>query len=199
MWKSADSNDTDFLIRPDELARRLLREVRGRNLDPNKDSLWTDAVMESLNKIAVDVRKPPRNLSKDQLQTLHTSTRTGVHEFLLDYMWWYHDPDTGKQSCALAVESEWGDVQAVEDDFEKLLAFKSPIKMMIFSSHWRKTGDDLVGRIEECLRFYGRHEKGEVYLLVDFREDAKSELIKRFDIPNDLVVNDIELIDVSTS
>jgi hypothetical protein len=76
----------------------------------------------------------------------------------------------------LAVESEIIDTkyrgQEIEKDFEKLLAVKSPFKLMVFSSErYGFTNEKAVAMFERSLAGYGHHLLGETYLFIDYNEN----------------------------
>jgi hypothetical protein len=104
-------------------------------------------------------------------------------EFLVDYIW--EEKENGRR-LLLAGESEWGADRfgrthwyLVEEDFEKLLAVKAILKVLIFSSdyklpesHGAVEADFSIEfankRIETSLKNYGHHLPGEIYILIDF-------------------------------
>jgi len=106
-------------------------------------------------------------------------------EFLVDFSWAEKE---FPQRILLVGESEWGADRfgkkhwyRVEEDFEKLLAVKSPFKVLIFSSNL-KVGDSESAvdrdfsagfakkRLKASLEGYGHHLAGEVYIFIDFPE-----------------------------
>jgi hypothetical protein len=104
-------------------------------------------------------------------------------EFLVDFGW--AEIEGGKR-ILLAGESEWGSVtkwsthwRPVEHDFEKLLAFKSVFKVIVFSSNDQLADSDSgldsdfsIGfaktRIANSLAGYGHNIAGETHILLDF-------------------------------
>lgn len=105
-------------------------------------------------------------------------TRKG--EYLADYTW--AEEGNGKR-VLLASESEWGSGRfgtihwtPVEHDFEKLLAIKSPFKVLIFSSicnsveSMQETNFSFAfakQRLKASLENYWHHIPGEVYIFLD--------------------------------
>jgi hypothetical protein len=102
-------------------------------------------------------------------------------EFLVDCVW--EEREDGKR-ILLACESEWAEDRygkthwhQVEEDFEKLLAIKSPFKVLIFSSSSESGAissnidfsvEYAKGRLTASLQNYGHHLAGEVYIFIDF-------------------------------
>src|ERR1700688_2878933 len=77
---------------------------------------WTKAVREVLGFLAED-----RNYV--------------CYPWLLDFVWW----DSASESLILAAECEWSQAKAEEDDFQKLAAFKCPLKLFVFSGDAERT------------------------------------------------------------
>jgi len=78
----------------------------------------------------------------------------------------------------LAVESEIDNTKsrdkAIEFDFEKLLAVKSPFKLMIFSSQKEGfTNEEALRVFGRNLEPYGHHLQGETYIFVDYNENSR--------------------------
>ena len=100
-----------------------------------------------------------------------------MSEFMLDLVWWKDGPGGYAE---LACESEFGNLRdpkrnagRVAEDFDKLLSFKAPFKLMIFDSYGaRRDGsnpnrEDVLTVLNRYLREYGDHRIGEQYVLVD--------------------------------
>ncbi len=96
----------------------------------------------------------------------------GTSEFMLDIVWWKRGSGG---SAALACEIEWGNTRdprrnagRVAEDFDKLLSFKAPLKLMIFSSEKNlKMRQDTIRELDRYLAEYGDHRVGEKYLVLD--------------------------------
>ena len=108
-------------------------------------------------------------LGKKRKLTPYASIHLGSEkheEWLLDIVWF-----SVSGGMKLAVESEWGALAQVLDDFEKLMCAKSPLKLMLFKS--ANTGlstEKLVQKLEGYLAHFKQNVQGERYLLVDFTE-----------------------------
>jgi hypothetical protein len=124
----------------------------------NRSTEFTQAVKEVLFELGSE---------KDRGLRVYASIHLGAEkheEWLLDVVWF-----SVQRGIQLAVESEWGKVEQVLDDFEKLMCVKSPLKLMLFSSsETGLSGSIVVGRLEEYLTDFEQNVKGEIYLLVDF-------------------------------
>lgn len=77
----------------------------------------------------------------------------------------------------LVAESELDNTKArgkrIEQDFEKLLAVKSPFKLMVYSSaKERYTNSVIVESLGLNLKNYGHHLLGETYIFMDYKEHS---------------------------
>jgi hypothetical protein len=119
---------------PVVITNKLIQEIYAiPDVKSHSNTQWTEHVRSILKQLA----QPDH--------TCHFSEiRAGRQEFLVDIVWW--KIENGRESMALAVESEWGNPwiqgkdipshQALEvgRDSGKLLVLKAPIKIMIFAS-----------------------------------------------------------------
>jgi hypothetical protein len=138
-----------------------------------EDTAWTLAVKATLEEIG----------SKKGYESLYSNREKGNHEFLLDLVWW--DRRDGFDAAALACECELGNKRdelhnplRVEEDFDKLLSFKAPLKLMIFDSYGTKAGsqntvDQIITALNGYLQRYRIHIAGETYLLWDCSDESK--------------------------
>lgn len=55
-----------------------------------------------------------------------------INEWLYDILWWEQDQNGYVTDISLVVESEWGSVKDVKDDFQRLLLSRSKYRVMIF-------------------------------------------------------------------
>jgi len=127
---------------------------------------WTLAVKVVLDRLG----------KEHDFRSIYTDSSNGTREFMLDLVWWSH------WGAMLACECEWGyagshkaRVSAVAEDFDKLLSFKAPVKLMIFSSD-AVTAHRLncVGELDRYLSEYPCHIEGEEYLLIDFGKQSQA-------------------------
>jgi hypothetical protein len=105
------------------------------------------------------------------LASIYTD-RQGTSEFMLDFVWWKEGPGGG---AVLACEMEWGNTRdpgrnpgRVAEDFAKLLSFKAPLKLMIFSSYDKsKVQIDTITEMNRYLSEFDDHRIGEQYVVLD--------------------------------
>lgn len=155
---------TDYVITPEELARRLVAVVDSAPLEGAGDKAWTETVKTGLVAI----------LQTDGLEMLYTDPKRGISEFMLDFVAWNRK---GGEGIALAAESEWGGVgrtalsypEQVAFDFWKLLLVKSPVKLMVFASSIGVFPQELIlEKLKEAFELYHHHTVGEEYVFIDF-------------------------------
>jgi len=154
-------------IRPSELVGELNRRATetAQKLDPlERNTAWTAAVKQALAAITEARRGKPYYID-----------HRGNSEFLLDFVWWDEGP-SGKRAL-LGAECEWGNPRendperragAVIDDFEKLLQFKAPLKLMVFGADNPEMQEVICANLQKYLRSFAQHVQGETYVFVDF-------------------------------
>lgn len=92
-------------------------------------------------------------------------------QWLYDLIWWNDSP--GHKAVCLAVESEWNrPVGEVLHDFEKLLAVKSPLKLMIYRTS-TNTAQTVRDGIEKYILNFTQHVDGEEYVFCEFQTGWK--------------------------
>ena len=93
-------------------------------------------------------------------------------EWLYDLIWFRNDP-INHQLCevALVLESEWSrDAWHIQEDFEKLLVAKAPIKVMVFQNYGNNL-PVLWRLLEDGIRIFEQHTSEETYILAAFKEE----------------------------
>ena len=138
-----------------KLLRIVTSEIPARAKSEGRSD-WTQAAKQVLYKLGKKRRFLP-------CASIHVGA--GKHdEWLLDIVWY-----SVKGGIRLAVESEWGTLAHVLDDFEKLMCAKSPLKLMLFkSANTGHSTQEVVGQLEGYLADFRQNVQGERYLLVDF-------------------------------
>jgi hypothetical protein len=159
----------ELLHRLKPRAEQIMRAI------PEKEfTAWTRAVKDILADIG--------SKHEPSYESIHSDTDANLHEFLLDFVWWSRE---GGGAGVLACECEFGNTRhergnpaRVAEDFDKLLSFKAPLKLMIFDSYGSKakvatTQQDVVKLLNEYLQEYRLHMAGETYVLLDTCEKPK--------------------------
>jgi hypothetical protein len=127
---------TDLYAVSEEVVRTLPSELS----DPyTPDRPWTKAVKARLHDMGKEGRF---------LVCCHGAQDQG--EWLLDLVWMVWE----EHNIVLAVESEWGNLPQVEDDFDKLMSIKSRRKLMLFSTRNHTGAGDIVKRLESNMQAY---------------------------------------------
>jgi hypothetical protein len=154
-------------ITSDELSNQLKTKAIGRN-PGEKNRPWTRAIMESMAEIATAFGGKP----------LYSNNQSS--EFMLDFVWW----DPTQQRAIVALESEWGNpwefrkgredviAEEVDRDFWKLLSFKAPIKILVYSALNRNMRTVIHEKLILSLTKFSQHVQGEIYLFVEFSPDS---------------------------
>ena len=153
-------------LNPKDFAEALIREVQPLTLDANNLSRgeytrWTWAVKEWL----------AREAPKHDCKAIY-SKRDEMSEFMLDVVWWQNKTPG---SALLGCESEWGNTRdtkrnaaRVAEDFDKLLSFKAPFKLMIFEAEPDSPNERAtIAELDRYLSEYDDHRKTEQYLVVN--------------------------------
>jgi hypothetical protein len=144
---------TDLQIRASKIANKL---------DPilQRNTAWTIAIVEALHKM---VPRGCRQITRPQ--------------FILDIVWWQDAPKESGSAARLGVECEWGNpfdrnsksrAECVVYDFEKLLQFKAPMKLMIFQADNAEMRKAIHNMLLEYLQAFGQHVAGETYVFMEF-------------------------------
>jgi hypothetical protein len=158
---------------PTGITNKLVQAIYAiPNVEDHSNTQWTEHIRTILKQLA-----PPNH------KCHFSETRVGRQEFLVDIVWW--KIENGRESMALAAESEWGNPwirgkylpshQALEvgRDFGKLLVLKSPIKLMIFASDEDETRKAIFKEIARYFDQYEDHIAGERYVFIDLAQFSR--------------------------
>jgi len=92
-------------------------------------------------------------------------------QWLYDLVWYRDDEQGHLCELALVFESEWSRNRAhIKFDFEKLLAAKAALKVMVFQNK----GDNLESLwslLKDGIRRFEKHSPDECYILCAFKEE----------------------------
>jgi hypothetical protein len=160
-------------ISPEELVVTLnrLASKKAEELKlGHSNTAWTYAVKYGLEKMA----------HKRHLKQLFTKGNTElagekISEFMLDAVWWLQS--RSGNAALLGVECEWGNpwdrncksrADCVAVDFEKLLQFKAPMKLMIFQADNAQMRKAIHRILHKCLHAFQQHMAGETYVFIEF-------------------------------
>lgn len=96
----------------------------------------------------------------------------------------------------LAVESEWGSVEDIEDDFGKLMSIKAHRKLMIFATRNHVGSDRVMKAIESRMLAYPYHLAGEEYMALGVT--ALGAFRYCFEMPSDGSIESAEFHQMGT-
>lgn len=149
-------------IHPAELVHQLAARMQAANLDRERSTAWTDTLKACLRSLL-------ETQGTNVTEVLYSHRDSSKHEFMLDLVVW--DRANG-EGVTLAVESEWSQhVDAIAEDFWKLVVVKAPVKLMIFACNKRPTKfsqEAVWAKLSDCLLRYRDHIKNEHYVFMDY-------------------------------
>ena len=98
-------------------------------------------------------------------------------EWLYDLIWFRNDSNNQLREVALVLESEWSrDPWHIQEDFEKLLVAKAPIKVMVFQNYGNNL-PDLWRLLKDGIRIFEKQASDETYILAAYkREEHEFEI-----------------------
>jgi hypothetical protein len=165
-----------------EEARRIATFMRDKVVEygephsARKD--WTDAVQDAFGALLEN------DGYSNNSEVLPHGTKEDRHSrkdaFLLDFVLWRRDLGKENEEGAwIACESEWNrDSKSVLEDFDKLLSFRAPYKLMVYSAKEHGTLGQIC-RTEFKKRLTGFHWRlsGEIYIFLEFVDsDRKANI-----------------------
>lgn len=100
-------------------------------------------------------------------------------EWLYDVVWYQSDKSGHMTDVPLVAESEWGNENAIKEDFEKLLVSRSRYRIMVFQAESEQVIDALLGKMELWISKFCRTKEGDRYLLVGWAWKSNKWVFKR--------------------
>lgn len=143
-------------------AFRKLDEYHGKHPKrrPRSKPGWTKVVFETLSGL--------NKMKKcDVRHKRYIGTPPGKGEWLWDLCWRKEDGSGSLVEVPLAVECEWGIGVDVKEDFERLMAARASVRVMIYDARRRgkHAAESIAKGLCDCVgKFHGR--RGDVYLLI---------------------------------
>jgi hypothetical protein len=154
-------------ISPKELVERLscrASEIAEERDPQHSNTAWTYAIKHALAEMA----------KERGFKQLFSHSDGKLSEFMLDAVWF---SDKSGNAAVLGVESEWGNprvrdcqqrANCVAEDFEKLLQFKAPMKLMIFQADNVEMRKAIHKILLDYLQAFRQHVAGETYVFIEF-------------------------------
>jgi hypothetical protein len=177
------------------LAANLRDSICARAGNDKSRAVWTTSV-----QIALDFyRKNQPWLLSELLPPITADVlpeKWKKDSFLLDFVVWRRDLN-GHEGAWLACESEWDlGSKAIIKDFEKLLSFKAPLKLMIYDI---KNRDPAASReaIKASIARFRWHSVEETYLFLEFVNNEKAANAYSWKFAGEpLTSQDVEFVDL---
>lgn len=155
---------TDFFaskIDVQKLVHNLSHDVPKGASDPDSNPQWTISVRNVMHECGREMGF--------KVESRRTDKNPDCHEWLFDVVWLRNPPDIGME---LAAESEWGNPGCVQDDFQKLLSVKAPVKVLLFAYKKGSKDSSMVwDGIKKYMNDYPHHLAGETYIFMEFHKD----------------------------
>ena len=93
---------------------------------------------------------------------------------MYDVVWLVYSPDGRKDDYLLSVplvaESEWGNEDAIDEDFEKLLLARATIRLMIFGGA-NEDNDETAKRLVRLVEHFELGGSDDAYLLAGYESN----------------------------
>lgn len=143
----------------------------------DKNTAWTRIVKQALENVLTSP-KPQYGYRAEYSNKVKRTT-----EYMVDFLAW-DDREGSGQRAVVAVESEWGNprmfnaggataiAEAVVQDFWKLLAFKSPLKVLVYTAFDGPMRNAIHDKLRKTLLSFSQHVIGECYLFIEFSNDS---------------------------
>ena len=167
-------------VEPEEIVQLLREKVTKdtvrehlKSLDPSyngdpgkEDKGWKEVIFSTLKEGFV---------AKYGGQEVFTRPEKKEKEFMLDFVWLEQERGKTFRRAVLGVEVEWwkGRKELLRN-FQKLLFFKAPLKLLVYSCSdgCSEKGRDVEREeLRGCLKEFEQHVKGERYLLIEFYKE----------------------------
>jgi hypothetical protein len=154
-----------------------------------------DAVREHLKSLNPSYKGDPRKANRGWKEVIFgrleglveecggravsTKSEKQEREFILDFVGLEEKNGAAFSRAILSVECEWwkGREELLRN-FRKLLVFKAPLKMLIYSCLDGCSGEERAverDQLRGCLKNFEQHLTGESYLLIEFYEEKRND------------------------
>ena len=153
------------MMNPDKIIQEILKDfktLKSTLADEWRQPIWTKAVLTSLCRAGscLDFTVWAAHVDKQD--------KTGG-EWLYDVTWCEADDKNFLKSVPMVAECEWGDLDKIEEDFQKLLLARAAVRVMIFEGKWLKGGSEAIAnKLRDWVGAFEGSRKGDNYLLVAY-------------------------------
>ncbi len=161
---------------------QLIRAIISDFLVHAPKSAQTSSVKHALDKLGQSLNY---NVSVTDSERARTE-----RDWLLDVVWW--EPGRG---VVLAANCHWGNAGQIAHGFQRLMAVKAPLKLMMFASRHagaeredvplRTDIDAILQALSAYLLDFNQHIAGETYVLLEHVETDSAFRAYEFHVPAD--------------
>ena len=161
-------------MKPNALVRKIVAEFRKleQELLQQDGSQWPEGRRQWTKKVLTTLCKLGRCLG-------YTAWAKGdPKEWLYDVSWYNCDTCGRLTSVPMVAECEWGNLEEIAYDFEKLLLARAAVRVMVYDAWSAKNSDEPVEFINKKLREHVRTfngARGDTYLLIALVWDDSSD------------------------
>ena len=153
------------MIAPDKIIREIQEEfktLKSTLADEWRSPQWTKAVLTSL---CCSGHRLGYTVWASKVDDQHKNGG----EWLYDVTWCEADEKKFLKSVPMVAECEWGDLDKIEEDFQKLLLARAAVRVLIFEGKWLKGGSEAIAnRLCNWVGAFEDRRKGDTYLLVAY-------------------------------
>ena len=167
---------------PDCLVRKIVAEFRKLEEEilqrkpaqrPQRSGPWTKEILTTLCKLGKKLGYKPWAVGQHPNRV--PDEYGNGYEKLYDASWWELDDSNQLISVPMVAESEWGDLEKIEEDFQKLLFARAKVRVMVYYAkglqrarcNWDQKYKD---RLCELVGAFNGKQK-DTYLLVAYFDD----------------------------
>ena len=143
-----------------EIMRAVREGLNSLEVTPTDD--WTKVVLTKLCEIGRGRFGYSVYARKNEVNEAY---RDGG-EWLYDVTWLeYEKSDRGLVDAPLIAECEWGNFEAIVDDFEKLLLAREGVRLMVFGGNKKPGSKEIAERLAERVREFNGSRAEDAWLL----------------------------------
>jgi hypothetical protein len=168
----------------DELKARVLEDFT-LNKTTDTNTAWTSAIKKAMSEV----------VSTQGCNAIYSRSDPKCSEFMLDFVSW--ESRNGIERALIGAESEWGNpwhfksaknyqyiIDSIETDFWKLLSFKAPLKVLVYTTANPAMRETLHKRLKEVIQSFTQHVAGETYAFYEFISLTEAYAFE-YVVPND--------------
>ena len=141
-----------------EIMKALREGLDGLKDTPIDD--WTKVVLTKLCKIGQGFRfRVGANTGKVDKASLNWG------EWLYDVTWLESDREDRMIRAPLVAECEWGNLEEIKEDFDKLLLARAGVRLMIFDGNYKPGSNEIADELAKRIRAFKGSRAEDAWLL----------------------------------